>query len=109
MTDLPLERTCFLTCIAADMVQDLFVKAINGYKPTPKKPSDAEGQVQKFSMPSAPASPEESNIANQLKEYEDQQVDVEAAASEGGAAIQEGENMFEDDLEDEEENEKSGH
>ena len=35
-------------------------------------------------MPQAPASPEESNIANDLKAYEDSQVEVEGAAKEGG-------------------------
>ena len=59
-------------------------------------------------MPAAPASPEESNLANSLKEYEDQQVEVESAAAEGETAAVEEDDWFEKELEDEED-EKSGH
>ena len=45
------------------------------------KPSDSEGHVQKFSPPKPPRSPEEGDIANDLKAYEDQQVEVESQAS----------------------------
>ena len=39
--------------------------------------------MQKFSPPKAPQSPEESDIANDLKAYEDQQVEVEGQAATG--------------------------
>ncbi|MCJ1325454.1 hypothetical protein MMC10_002117 [Thelotrema lepadinum] len=85
---------------SADLVQDIYVKAINAYKPTPTKASDSEGHVQKFSMPKAPASPEESNIANDLKAYEDQQVEVEGSTADGEAAVEE--DWFEEEPEEDE-------
>lgn len=64
------------------------------------KPSDSEGHVQKFSPPKSPRSPEESDIANDLKAYEEQRVEVEGQASEGeGAAVEE--DWFEEDPDDE--------
>ena len=70
------------------------------------KPSDSEGHVQKFSPPKAPQSPEESDIANDLKAYEDQQVEVEGQASGGEAAVTE-DDWFE--AEDEEEETAAAH
>jgi len=65
----------------ADLVQDMYLKELKFYKLPLVKPSDSEGHVQKFSPPKAPKSPEESDIANDLKAYENQQVDVEGQAS----------------------------
>ena len=42
------------------------MRELKNFKPTPVKPSDAEGNVQKFTMPSAPKSPEEASIQDQL-------------------------------------------
>ena len=64
------------------------------------KPSDSEGHVQKFSPPKAPHSPEESDIANDLKAYENQQVEVEGQAAGREASATE-ENWFEEDEEEE--------
>ena len=64
------------------------------------KPSDAEGHVQIFSAPKAPRSPEESDIANELKAYEDQKVEVEGQAATGHASTVE-EDWFEDEEEEE--------
>ena len=68
-----------LSC-KADFVQDLYLRELKSYKPPPVKASDSEGLVQTFSLPKAPQSPEESDIANELKEYEAQQVEVEGQA-----------------------------
>lgn len=65
------------------------------------KPSDSEGHVQKFLPPKAPQSPEESDIANDLKAYENQQVEVEGQAAGGEASATE-ENWFEEEEEEEE-------
>jgi F-type H+-transporting ATPase subunit h len=46
--------------------------------------NDAEGHVQVFSAPKPPKSPEEGDIANELKSYEASTVEVEGQA-EGGA------------------------
>ena len=62
------------------------------------KPSDSEGHVQKFSLPKPPQSPEENDIANDLKEYENQQVEVEGQAAEGEASATE-DNWFEEEEE----------
>ena len=51
-------------------------------------------------MPKAPQSPEETNIANELKSYKDQQVEVEGQAASGETAAVE-EDWFEEDEEEE--------
>lgn len=83
---------------AADLVQDLYLRELKAYKVPQVKASDAEGHVQKFSIPKAPASPEESDIASELKAYESQTVDVEGgASSEGGAVLPEEDWFVEED------------
>jgi F-type H+-transporting ATPase subunit h len=67
----------------ADMIQDMYLKELKAYKVPPMKASDAEGQVAKFSPPAAPKSPEEANLANEMKEYEDQVVEIEGQAATG--------------------------
>ena len=84
--------------ITADLVQDLYLKELKAYKPPPIKGSDADAHVQKFSAPKPPKSPEEGNIASELKAYEDQQVELEGQASNGEAALVE-EDWFEEDEE----------
>ncbi|KAH9904207.1 ATP synthase complex subunit H [Xylariomycetidae sp. FL2044] len=75
----------------ADFVQELYLKELKAYKPTPVKDSDAVGQVQTFSAPKTPQSPEEADLANSLKEYESMAVEVEgseaSAASTPAAAL----------------------
>ena len=78
----------------------MYLRELKNYKPTPIKPSDAEGQVQKFSMPQPPKSPEEADIQNDLKAYESQQVELEGQSSEGDAAAVE-QDWFEEEEEDE--------
>ncbi len=82
----------------ADLVQDLYLKELKSYKPPPVKSSDSEGHVQKFSPPKAPQSPEEGDIANDLKAYESQQVEVEGQAPGGEASATE-EDWFEEEEE----------
>ncbi len=68
------DRTVFFP---ADFVQELYLRELKAYKPTPVKDSDAVGQVQVFAAPKAPKSPEEADLASSLKEYEDAVVEVE--------------------------------
>ena len=82
-------------------MQDLYLKELKAYKPSPVKPSDAEGQVQKFSVPQPPRSPEEGNIAQELKAYDEQQVEIEGQATEGEAGVVE-EDWFEEEEAEEE-------
>ncbi|KAL8862111.1 MAG: hypothetical protein Q9178_001566 [Gyalolechia marmorata] len=93
--------------LRADLVQDLYLREIRAYKPPPLKPSDSEGHVQRFSAPKAPQSPEEGDIARDLKAYEEQQVEVEGQAAPGESGAAE-ESWFEDD-EDEEEHTAAAH
>ena len=80
------------------MVQDMYLAELKKYKPTPVKASDAEGHVLKYSTPKTPTSPEESNIANELKAYEDQAVEVEGQASASEVSSKE-EDWFEEEEE----------
>ncbi|KAK3937180.1 hypothetical protein QBC46DRAFT_393295 [Diplogelasinospora grovesii] len=61
----------------ADFVQELYLKELKSYKPTPIKDSDAVGQVATFNLPKTPKSPEEADLASSLKEYETMAVEVE--------------------------------
>ena len=78
----------------ADLVQDLYLKELKAYKSPVVKASDSEGHVQKFSAPSAPKSPEETDIANELKAYEASAVDIEGQAE--GGVVDSGDNWFEE-------------
>ncbi|GAB1310525.1 ATP synthase F0 subcomplex subunit H atp14 [Madurella fahalii] len=89
----------------ADFVQELYLKELKAYKPTPIKETDSVGQVATFSLPKTPKSPEEADLASSLKEYETMAVEVEgqeADASKPAAVI-------EDWLVEEEEEEAAHH
>ncbi|KAI1504645.1 ATP synthase complex subunit H [Biscogniauxia marginata] len=90
----------------ADFVQELYLRELKAYKPSPIKDSDSVGQVQVFSPPKAPKSPEETDLANSLKEYENMAVEVEG--NEGAAAGASTPAVIEDWLVDEEEEEAAG-
>jgi F-type H+-transporting ATPase subunit h len=77
-------------------VQDLYLRELKNYKVPQVKASDAEGQVKKFSVPKAPASPEETDIASELKAYETQAVEVEGASAEDGEVLPQ-EDWFEEE------------
>ena len=80
--------------LAADLIQDMYLKELRAYKPPQQKASDSEGHVQKFTPPAAPKSPEESNLASEMKEYEDQVVEIEGSAAPGEAPAED--DFFED-------------
>lgn len=86
--------------LRADLVQDLYLKEIRNYKAPPLKASDSEGHVQKFSAPKSPQTPEDGDIARDLKDYENQQVELEGQATTGDGGASE-ESWFEDELDDE--------
>ncbi|XDG09750.1 hypothetical protein ABKA04_009365 [Annulohypoxylon sp. FPYF3050] len=89
----------------ADFVQELYLKELKAYKPTPIKDSDAVGHVQTFTAPKTPKSPEEADLASSLKEYENMAVEVEGneGASSSTPAV------VEDWLVEEEEEEPAHH
>ncbi|KPM33956.1 hypothetical protein AK830_g12615 [Neonectria ditissima] len=74
----------------ADFVQEIYLKELKAYKTPEVKASDAEGNVQIFNEPKTPVSPEETNLASNLQEYETMAVEIEgqdvAAQSAAGAA-----------------------
>lgn len=77
---------------AADFVQELYLKELKAYKIPTVKDTDSVGQVQTFVSPKTPTSPEESDLANNLKEYESMAVEIEgqdatAVNSSAGAAL----------------------
>ena len=84
----PVEQLLIDPSATADLVQDLYLRELKAYKPPTVKASDAEGQVQKFALPQAPASPEEADIASQLSAYEAQEVEVEGQAEAGAAPVE---------------------
>lgn len=78
-------------------MQDLYLRELKNYKAPQVKASDAEGHVQKFTLPKAPPSPEESDLASELKAYETQQVELEGSASTESGAVEE--DWFEEEVE----------
>jgi len=70
------------------------LKELRAYKPPQTKASDAEGHVQKFTPPAAPKSPEETNLASEMQDYENQAVEIEGAAAPGETPPEE--DFFED-------------
>lgn len=67
-------------------MQELYLKELKAYKPAAVKASDAEGHVLKFNPPKTPTSPEEADIAKELKSYEDSTVEIEGQAEAGSEA-----------------------
>lgn len=93
----------------ADFIQELYIKELKAYKTPAVKANDSEGNVHKFSPPKTPKSPEETDIANELKQYEASTVDVEGQAEAGTEAEPE-QSWFEEDPEwlEMEKNEREG-
>lgn len=79
----------------------MYLKELKAYKPTPIKASDSEGNVHVWKAPATPKSPEEADIANELKAYESQTVELEGQSDAGAPAIAE-ESWFEEEPEDDE-------
>jgi F-type H+-transporting ATPase subunit h len=75
------------------------MKELKAYKLPPVKASDADAHVQKFAPPKAPQSPEEADIANELKAYEAQTVEVEGQAE--GGSVEKEVDWFEEEPEEE--------
>lgn len=80
----------------------MYLRELKAYKPTPIKPSDAEGHVQKFSIPKAPKSPEETDIANELKAYEASTVELEGSEGVEAGSTPVDQDWFEEEPEEDE-------
>lgn len=59
----------------------MYIRELKAYKTPTVKASDSEGHVQTFSVPKAPASPEEADIASELSAYESQVPEVEGQSA----------------------------
>ncbi|KAK5108935.1 hypothetical protein LTR62_007650 [Meristemomyces frigidus] len=79
----------------ADLVQDMYLKELKAYKAPVIKSSDSAGQVQTFTMPKPPQSPEEADIASDLQSYEAQVPEIEGQSVAGETLPQE-QDWFED-------------
>lgn len=67
------------------MVQDLYLKEVKNFKPTPKTAADAQANTKAWNPPKAPAPPTvEGAEADSLAQYEKQEVEVEAEAQKEG-------------------------
>lgn len=77
----------------------MYLRELKTYKPTPIKATDADEHVQKFSVPAAPKSPEEGDLANDLKSYETQTVELEGSSSGADGAAPVEEDWFEEEEE----------
>ncbi|KAA8912605.1 hypothetical protein TRICI_003443 [Trichomonascus ciferrii] len=70
-----------LRTVTVHLIQDLYLKEVKGFKPTPKSAADAEANTKSWVPPKAPAAPSiEGSEADALSQYESQQVEVEADA-----------------------------
>ena len=85
----------------------MYLKELRAYKAPAQKASDAEGHVQKFNPPAAPKSPEETNLASEMSDYENQKVEVEGAVP-GETQTSQEDDYFED-LKQFDEEEKAHH
>jgi F-type H+-transporting ATPase subunit h len=79
----------------------MYLKELKAYKPAAIKPNDAEGQVQKFSIPTPPLSPEEADLQSGLQEYEQSVPEVQGQSSSPSAAPVE-QDWFEEEVDEEE-------
>lgn len=86
--------------VIADLVQDLYLRELRNYKVPQVKASDSDGHVNKFKAPQAPKSPEESDLANDLKAYESQKVEVEGQTSDASSSAAEQDWFEEPDYDD---------
>lgn len=64
----------------------MYLRELKAYKPKPVSPNDADAHVQKFKAPTAPKSPEEANLADDLSAYESQVPEVEGQSGSEGAS-----------------------
>ncbi|KAI5811626.1 mitochondrial F1F0 ATP synthase subunit Atp14 [Peziza echinospora] len=87
----------------ADLVQEIYLRELRAYKPTPVKAGDADAHVKAWRQPSAPTPPATAALAAELPEYVAQVVEVEtgepADATAGEAAAES--DWFEEDPEEE--------
>jgi F-type H+-transporting ATPase subunit h len=71
--------------VRRNLIQDLYIKELKAFKPTPLSAKDAESATRPWKQPVAPAVPTGEVDATQLNEYEAAEVEVAS----GSAAAEE--------------------
>ncbi|KAF8986076.1 hypothetical protein BGZ46_009873 [Entomortierella lignicola] len=80
-----------------DIIKDLYLKELNGYKPTPDaKGADASAQVKDFKAPAAPATPAVDAAAD-LAAWETANAEISDAVSEDAVEEEEEEEVEEEE------------
>lgn len=75
-------RAISVSAVRSNLIQDLYIKEIKGYKAPPLTLKDAEGSVKPWTPPAAPSAPSvEGDVAADLAAYESSSVEVESQAS----------------------------
>ncbi|KAJ2959460.1 hypothetical protein NQZ79_g5049 [Umbelopsis isabellina] len=65
--------------VQKDVIQDLYIKELKGYKPTPVAQGSEEGQVKDLKLPAAPEAPKISeDLSAELAAYDEEPVAEEA-------------------------------
>ncbi|KAI0462964.1 ATP synthase F0 subcomplex subunit H atp14 [Komagataella kurtzmanii] len=74
-----------------NLISDLYVKELKGFKPTPLSAADAEGATKPWAKPASPKVPSlEGETAEALQQYETSDVEtVQAALSESASEVTE--------------------
>jgi F-type H+-transporting ATPase subunit h len=82
----------------ADMVQDLYLRELKAYKPTPAKANDHEGHVKSWSAPAAPKVPDlgDASAESDLSSYKSAVVETESSAPDASAVSKPVEDWFDE-------------
>ncbi|KAG2182176.1 hypothetical protein INT43_007103, partial [Umbelopsis isabellina] len=68
-----------IVCETTDVIQDLYIKELKGYKPAPVAQGSEEGQVKDLKLPAAPEAPKISDdLSAELAAYDEEPVADEA-------------------------------
>ncbi|TFY73058.1 hypothetical protein EWM64_g10954, partial [Hericium alpestre] len=69
-SDRPVVHACSRFILSADLVQDLYIKELKSYKPTPPAKDAHIGVVQPFHVPPPPQVPALPDLAPELSAYD---------------------------------------
>lgn len=80
-----------------NLVSDLYLSNIKGFKPTPLSEKDVASSVKAFQFPAKPTLPTEEISSDLLKEYESSEVETVGASSTEAAPVEEDWFVFEEE------------
>ncbi|KAK6527066.1 hypothetical protein TWF281_010260 [Arthrobotrys megalospora] len=87
----------------SDIVQDLYLRELKAYKPTPPKANDHEGQVRIWKAPAVASTPDlgEASLTSDISAYQAQIVETESgvpdATAEGAAPVKNADDWFDEE------------